>query len=264
MVETLTIFVISNLAGRHLQLFKVLYSNKLQFRIEQPVFFSSHPEFFDSARSYLLSRRKNSLPELGCAQAHKNIYDKMIKENIPLALIFEDDAIILDFNRFTLCVNEIRELNTNSALVASFYSQNAELKRFTNKQKLWRRCHGTPSGAVAYIINKKAAESLRSANKSLDYKADWPPSRGLTFLLNTDQVVSHSETESMISESRIVNELSTSLRLANTLDLLLFNRYFKLKLQMNINLSDYLTLLYFPVILRIIRRITHYSEKYKT
>ncbi|KXJ99788.1 MAG: Lipooligosaccharide biosynthesis protein lex-1 [Parcubacteria bacterium OLB19] len=49
-----------------------------------------------------ITERKKSLitGEKGCALAHALLYERMVKENIPLALIMEDD-IVLPKNFFT-------------------------------------------------------------------------------------------------------------------------------------------------------------------
>ena len=60
--------------------------------------FALSPDFiaenYDGARARQLNQRDLSLGEIGCALSHLAIYRKMIDENIPLALIFEDDALI--------------------------------------------------------------------------------------------------------------------------------------------------------------------------
>nr|WP_261763585.1 glycosyltransferase family 25 protein [Rickettsia parkeri] len=40
--------------------------------------------------------------ELGCYCNHREIWLKMVKDNIPYALIIKDDAIRLGFNLFVL------------------------------------------------------------------------------------------------------------------------------------------------------------------
>lgn len=60
--------------------------------------FTLSPDFlkenYDAERARQLNRRDLSLGEIGCALSHLAIYKKMVDENIPLALIFEDDALI--------------------------------------------------------------------------------------------------------------------------------------------------------------------------
>lgn len=51
-------------------------------------------ENHDAERARQLNRRDLSQGEIGCALSHLAIYKKMMAEDIPLALIFEDDALI--------------------------------------------------------------------------------------------------------------------------------------------------------------------------
>lgn len=60
--------------------------------------FTLSPDFLkenhDAERARQLNRRDLSLGEIGCALSHLAIYKKIVDEDIPLALIFEDDALI--------------------------------------------------------------------------------------------------------------------------------------------------------------------------
>jgi glycosyl transferase family 25 len=51
---------------------------------------------YDREKAVRLFNRELSKGEIGCALSHVSIYKKMVAENIPYALILEDDASILD------------------------------------------------------------------------------------------------------------------------------------------------------------------------
>jgi glycosyl transferase family 25 len=51
---------------------------------------------YDRKKALRLFNRELSKGEIGCALSHITIYQKMVAENIPYALVLEDDASILD------------------------------------------------------------------------------------------------------------------------------------------------------------------------
>jgi glycosyl transferase family 25 len=52
--------------------------------------------YYDRDRALRLFNRELSAGEIGCALSHVAIYRKMVEENIPHALVLEDDASVLD------------------------------------------------------------------------------------------------------------------------------------------------------------------------
>jgi GR25 family glycosyltransferase involved in LPS biosynthesis len=259
-VTSIPIFVITDEAGRQQALTNLLKAHELKFRIAKAVFFERPPSTYNPKRSYLLSRRRLSLRELGCAQAHQNVYETIIREDISLALILEEDAKVLDARLLLQSIKIILDSNCESGFIASYYSENAEISRNRTNQTPWRRCYGFPSGAVAYLIDKEAANILTSYNSNLDFAADWPPAKELSFFLKPDRIISHSILESKIEESRRLNSLSILVKLGNLIDLLLFTRFIRLKRMTDIRFRNYLTRLYFPVFFRILRKTIRFSD----
>ncbi len=51
---------------------------------------------YDEAKAVIKNGKSLSLGELGCALSHRQIYEKIINENIDYALVFEDDIEIQD------------------------------------------------------------------------------------------------------------------------------------------------------------------------
>jgi len=104
--------------------------------------------------------------EFGCILAHKSIYECIAEENIGVALILEDDAILCD--ELPSVVN---------ALIR--HQKNWDIVRFLGRNKNYRasrtivqlpgsppnhfaRPHGMPGGAYGYVINNQAARRLLS------------------------------------------------------------------------------------------------------
>ncbi len=51
-------------------------------------------ERFSRLRSFVASKKRMSASEIGCALSHVKIYRKLIEENVPVALVLEDDAVL--------------------------------------------------------------------------------------------------------------------------------------------------------------------------
>ena len=103
--------------------------------------------------------------ELGCLLSHKKCYEKIIKENIPLSLIFEDDIALQD-SFSSLLSESLKHINQFDIL------------RFIIKPKLLKKphkkiadldqthfigkTHGVPGGAYAYLITLEGAQKMLS------------------------------------------------------------------------------------------------------
>lgn len=51
-------------------------------------------ERFAGVRSFIASKKRMSASEIGCALSHLKIYRKMVEEDVPVALVLEDDAAL--------------------------------------------------------------------------------------------------------------------------------------------------------------------------
>lgn len=64
-----------------------------------PGWYGDHPDVIAACDDELAKKEHGkvlTIGEKGCAYSHRSIYEKMEHENIPCALIFEDDAVIPD------------------------------------------------------------------------------------------------------------------------------------------------------------------------
>lgn len=114
--------------------------------------------------------------EIGCALSHLSIYARMIAENIPYALVLEDDALpgpelashlaglktIISATR-----PEVFLLTGNSAY-------NPKLKKMDLHNNVYYRvAYG--SGGYGYVINRSAAQEILKQNRPIIFEADrWP------------------------------------------------------------------------------------------
>jgi len=109
---------------------------------------------------------------IGCALSHLKIYKKVIDENIPIALILEDDAILHEDLEEALRQIESLDRNESPAvyLLSSHYYKPGPLRRLNGKYALHEFMDG--SQGHGYVVNRKAAESLYENLQPIKWEAD--------------------------------------------------------------------------------------------
>lgn len=130
---------------------------------------ANHPAH-DTLRRRLFFGRDLKGGEIGCTLSNKKCYEIIVAQNIPLALIFEDD-VVLDKNFI-----EILQLSLK-------HTTHFDLLRFISKPKLLEKphkklipltvqngktyhitkTHGIPGGSYAYLITLSGAKKLLKA-----------------------------------------------------------------------------------------------------
>lgn len=110
--------------------------------------------------------------EMGVLLSHRSIYQKMVDEQIDIALVLEDDVVL-----YPDAPNVIRALESGPRdfeLVRFLGSKKvAKLQQYTKRTvlgdyKLNRLCT-TPGGAHAYVITLSGARKLLAASKKPNY-----------------------------------------------------------------------------------------------
>jgi len=135
--------------------------------------------------------------EIGCAAAHLSAYEALLDSTYAWALIFEDDAVVLDSEELLNITTAIVEHFGERSGVWSLYSEGTlfpeELISVGRVTHL--RLRLSPQGAVAYLVDRATAASLLSAQTPISNVSDWPlnashvqfwfvPNRALTHLSN--------------------------------------------------------------------------------
>lgn len=113
-------------------------------------------------RRRLLFGKDLSRNELGCLLSHRAIYRKMIDENIPVAIVLEDDAILSDDFEMVLRALLKKPLHWDMIRFlsrAKNYRQGRDLGPLVGKYRLMRP-RGIPGGAYAYMLTLHAAKTL--------------------------------------------------------------------------------------------------------
>lgn len=124
---------------------------------------------FSVFRSFCAMGRKLTLGEIGCSLSHLAIYRKMIKAEIPYALIFEDD-IVIDASITEKLIEIEKMVTPNKAQVILFsalgFKGGDENGIFQNNEAM---C------TDGYVITLSAAKKIYHANYPVVTTADaWP------------------------------------------------------------------------------------------
>lgn len=164
----------------------------------------------DRDRFYLNNKRQIALGEIGCAMSHRAIWQQMVEQNLPFALILEDDitirAELVDFLASThhyqhfdfLNLSYIEPYRVDPAALEYFVSQN-KLRRphvFHQDRSEWRKlewnrswrvfqihptlsqhyameCDPAPLLGSGYIVSLHAAQALLKASERFEFPIDW-------------------------------------------------------------------------------------------
>ncbi|AIN94375.1 glycosyltransferase family 25 protein [Treponema putidum] len=131
-------------------------------------------QFYDSKLAEKRAKRQLNVGEIGTAISHKNIYKKMIDENIEQALILEDDVTFLD--GFIDVYKKIEKINVGNKIILLGTIVKKKIK------KIWKKML-TPehsmylvlnnyAGAYGYVIGLDAAKRIYYHNKKVFIEAD--------------------------------------------------------------------------------------------
>ena len=115
--------------------------------------------------------------EIACALSHIGVWDKMVRENIPKAIIFEDDIVI---NDDTVEIFKLQQLIPRAAELIYYYHgkvkslpwkrktiyKNYKLVKYLSPSKKSKR---TIIYAAAYQLTKSGAEKLLKSAYPADY-----------------------------------------------------------------------------------------------
>ena len=246
-------YVIGGENGRGVTLENQLRSLRIEFHKFPGVFFQTFPSYFSEKRSRVLTRTKLTLPELGCARAHQNVYEDVLQRGYSFAVIFEDDAVITDLPAFFEFVNISKsEIKIETPLVRSLFSRSAILtKHLPSKLEMHNlyQVKTPPSTTLSYLINNKACQILRQVNQFGDWTADWPQSDLVEYQLVLPMIAIPDETQtSLIGNARFAKRKKGPYRAKVLIFELLLLNYLFLGLTA-ISLRDYLNLVYKPRIL---------------
>lgn len=171
-------------------------------------------QYCNQEKAKKLYGRELLLGEIGCALSHKRIYQKIVDENIPYAVILEDDATLE--KDFSIVVKKIMTVSLSWELILlGHYKSN--LKSLKSPISLWRK-HRLNSkfilgrlvdfgfGTHGYMITLEGAKKLLSELKSIYKPVDHytPDSNILNVYALFPTVINvQNSFETLIDENRI-------------------------------------------------------------
>lgn len=117
---------------------------------------------FDTSTAYKRYGRNLNPGEIGCTLSHFKCYRKLVDENIPYALILEDDITII--RDFSLIDDIARSLPCNQPWVLFLSADYWFTRRKIFNSELSIASVYDAVGTYAYIINRCGAELLLSKN----------------------------------------------------------------------------------------------------
>jgi glycosyl transferase family 25 len=134
-------------------------------------------ELYDKKRAYRQEGRRFSLGEIGCALSHIKAYRKIVEDDIPCALILEDDAWLTPSivgvleameGKFTPDLNGVVLLQERSSGV---FKKRGQTIRFIDDLFV---CNEVDSAqwAHAYVVTRTSAQSLIEALVPVTHTAD--------------------------------------------------------------------------------------------
>jgi glycosyl transferase family 25 len=130
---------------------------------------------FDPQRSRQLAGRPLSRGELGCAMSHRLIYRRMIERAEPLAVVIEDDAVLMD--RFPEVVEALAGTidpeRPQIILLGDFFTPSIWKRPLWGRYKWMRAWRGRAT--VGYVVTLAAARALNQAQTPIRRAADWWP-----------------------------------------------------------------------------------------
>ena len=133
-------------------------------------------DFYDEKKALKFEHRKLKIGEVGCSLSHNAIYNKIVKDKIPYALILEDDIILNE--KLPLFLENIeKHLKGNMVINISrcdVYKKKNQKKVFENFYLVSPRYikYGGIACACGYIVTLDAAKIMQDYNKPVYFPAD--------------------------------------------------------------------------------------------
>jgi len=115
-----------------------------------------------------------SLPAFGCSISHRMIYERMLQDNISMAMVLEDDALLSRNLEAVVSevVNQVILKEPTVILLTPdfFYKTNTEIERLSGGYQIVDVIDGYMTSG--YIINKAGAELIYGIQTPISYVAD--------------------------------------------------------------------------------------------
>lgn len=133
-------------------------------------------DYTDPRAARSLFGRSLSAGEIGCALAHRDVYTRLLGSESDWALVFEDDARVINPDALKALISNIqRDAYIGTPEIITLYGR----KVIASQDRAGGRDWATPLllppyTTTAYLINRAAAERIVEWSLPLVNPADWP------------------------------------------------------------------------------------------
>lgn len=172
---------------------------------------------YDEARAVQVMGRPMTAGEIGCTLSHREAQRRIIEQNLPLALILEDDALLGNQAlRVLKALEQQLQAGDNQLLLLTHVGRYIGWggRRLTGLHRLYKPYRAF--GAHGYLLTQRSARSLYDNLYPLHAVADWWVY--LQRLVELRCVVPYCiglsplEAESVIGQARFIKDKEPSLR----------------------------------------------------
>lgn len=126
----------------------------------------------DREAAHVMLRRPMSFGEIGCALAHRGVYEDMVNRGVEWALIFEDDARLLQSEELTVLGPILGNPEPTVVLLSFRPGTTVTFGPAVTNTRI-RRTVVPPTTTTAYALNGSAARAIL-ATGAVAHVADWP------------------------------------------------------------------------------------------
>lgn len=134
---------------------------------------AEYEHLIDRAKTRKRMRRDLSNGEYGCALSHRTLYEKVVEENLPGAIILEDDAILHPhFGDFLRAGDAERA----DMIIFDYLRVSVSLwrkKTVTHGVKL-HQLYARSTRTTGYSVSQEGARKLLAETTPISHTADWP------------------------------------------------------------------------------------------
>ena len=198
--------------------------------------------------------------EMGCAAVHVEAYKTFLSTSFSWALVFEDDALIVDEEDLRLKVSSLVNHVEPTGRVISLFTEGPifPISSIVCGQLEVLNLRVPPQGAVAYLVDRAAASKLVATQNPISSVADWPTtSRLVDFDFVPNMPIEHATS---MTTSTVAPDLDRSHLVPVTVRLLMWSGLWYLAHRKKfLNWSDYVERVLRPRLLRKLRQ-SHVSS----
>ncbi|HAL94443.1 MAG TPA: hypothetical protein DCP55_00325 [Chitinophagaceae bacterium] len=137
-------------------------------------------KYIDNEKSMFFYGRELTASEIACTLGHKMIADKAIRDAVDYAIILEDDVVIRDVGMILKklqLISSVKHASLYFLITHRRLSLRLPIPCAVDSRLGLQRIYSNAGGTVAYVLNKRALESLAilPIDTWAGVQADFPP-----------------------------------------------------------------------------------------